>query len=83
MHFNIITKYDLGDYVYIAEFYDEYIPSKELTVATIEFSVSANKTKVVYYLNDGDDYKGYYSEEMLFATCAECTEWCDKHNKNS
>lgn len=83
MHFDIITKYDLGDNVYIAEFYDEYMPSEKLTVTTIEFSVSADKTKVVYYLNDGDDYKGYYSEEALFATCEECTEWCEEHNRNS
>lgn len=82
MDFNITTKYDLGDSVYIAELYDEYMPSKELTVTTIEFSISTNKTKVVYYLNEGDGYKGYYSEDALFATCADCTEWCEKQNKN-
>lgn len=83
MDFNITTKYDLGDSVYIAELYDEYMPSKELTVTTIEFSISTNKTKVVYYLNEGDGYKGYYSEDALFATCEECTKWCEEHNKNS
>lgn len=83
MHFDIVTKFDLGNNVYIAEFYDEYMPSRKLTVATIEFSVSANKTKVVYYLNEDGNYKGYYSEEALFATCEECTKWCEKHNVNS
>lgn len=83
MHFDIVTKFDLGNNVYIAEFYDEYMPSRKLTVATIEFSVSANKTKVVYYLNEDGNYKGYYSEEALFATCEECTKWCEEHNVNS
>lgn len=83
MDFSIITRYDIGDTVFIAEFYDEYMVSKVLTVVTIEISVSANKTKVVYYLNDGSDYKGYYFEDALFATYEECTKWCEEHNKNS
>jgi hypothetical protein len=83
MDFSISTKYDIGDKVYIAELCDEYVLSNELTIITIEISVSANKTKVIYNLNDGDDYKGYYTEETLFATCEECTKWCEEHNKNS
>ena len=80
MDFSITTKYDIGDEVYVAESYDGYVSSDALVIITIEISVSANKTKVIYYLNDGDDYKGYYPEEMLFTTRAECTKWCEEHN---
>lgn len=82
MDFNISTKYNIGDKVYITEFYDEYAPQGEFTVATIEISISSNKTKVVYHLNKGDDYQGYYPEDSLFATREECTKWCEEQNKN-
>ena len=83
MDFNISTKYNIGDKVYITEFYDEYVPSGELTIVTIEIGISANKTKVIYYLNKGDEFQSYYSEDSLFATYEECTKWCEEHNKNS
>ena len=83
MDFSIITKYDIGDTVYIAEFYEGYMPSRELTVVSIDISVSTSKTKVIYNLNDGENYKGYYLEEALFATCEECTKWCEERDKNS
>ena len=83
MDFNISTKYDIGNKVYIAELYDKYVSSNGLTVTTIEIEISANKTKVVYYLNDGDNYKGYYTEEVLFETYEDCTKWCEEHNENS
>lgn len=83
MDFNISTKYNIGDKVYIAELNGTYVPSNELTVMTIEVEISDNKTKVVYYLNNGDDYKGYYIEEVLFATYEDCTKWCEERNENS
>ena len=83
MDFNISTKYNIGDKVYIAELDGAYAPSNELTVMTIEIEISANKTKVVYYLNDGDDYKSYYTEEALFSTYEECTKWCEEHSRIS
>lgn len=83
MDFNITTKYDIGDKVYIAERCDKYVPSEELIVTTIEIEISANKTKVIYYLNKGDEFHSYYFEDLLFATCEECTKWCEEHNENS
>lgn len=82
MDFNISTRYDIGDKVYIAELHDAYAPSNKLTVTKIEIEISANKTKVVYHLNDGDDYKSYYTEEALFSTYEDCTKWCEERNGN-
>lgn len=83
MDFSISTKYNIGDKVYVAELYDEYVPSAECTITTIEIEISANKTKVVYYLSRGDEFHSYYSENSLFASCEECTKWCKEHNINS
>ena len=80
MDFNIKTAYDIGDLVYTAEFYEGYTPNGPCTITGIDIEISAEKTKIGYCLTKGDTFIGYVLEDRLFTTCAECTEWCKKHN---
>lgn len=84
MDINIKTKYNIGDIVYIPEHYEEFFPSKPLTIISISVKVLPDVIYTEYEVCGGEfEYCEKASEDCIFLTYEECTKWCDNHNKNS
>ena len=80
MNFNTTTKYDLGWQVYTTEFRNQAnVPVGPYTIANIEINVSSDRTKISYYLNNGDTFIGSFPEDRLFMTYDECAAYCKKY----
>lgn len=76
----IETKYNIGDTVYVPEYYEEYFPSKPLQIDSILVQAYPSKHIIKYILN-GNRYEVEVSQEQnIFKTYNECNEWCNEHN---
>ena len=76
----IETKYNIGDTVYIPEYYEEYFPSKPLQIDSILIQASTSNYIVKYILNGSGYDIEVNQEQNIFKTYNECDEWCNKHN---
>lgn len=82
MDINIRTKYNIGDTVYVAINYYEYYPQKIPYIIT-DISVKVNEQhSIIAYSIKQDGCIDCVSEEWLFDTYEECTNWCKKQNQN-
>ena len=82
MNINIETKFNIGDTVYVTEYYNDiYYASKRRCIIS-HISIYANPNLVIAYnVIDKDlDMMSEYSESMLFSTYEECKKWCDEKN---
>lgn len=83
MDINIKTKYNIGDTVYTADHYYDFYPiSTPGIVKNILFDGDVDKVRIDYVIEQ-DIFTVRTPEEWLFLTYAECTKWCEEHNKNS
>ena len=71
----IETKYNIGDTIYIPEYYEEYFPSKPLQID----SILITSNYIVKYILNSSGYMAL-EEQNIFKTYNECNEWCNKHN---
>lgn len=80
MKISVETKFNIGDIVYVADNYDDYIANSEPhIVQDVLINVSRRGTHILYEVNR----KGFtftITEAWVFATYAECTKWCEEHN---
>ena len=83
MQIIINTKYNVGDTVYIADyFHGEYLVCpKTYTVEAFHIFVEEGKQELKYTLH-GDYGYTMLKEDNCFGSCAECTKWCEKQNKS-
>ena len=79
MNINIETKYKIGDTVYIAEKYEDYFPSKPLTVLSILVTILPDATLIEYGLGK-DGYCDKIPENRILPTYEECIKWCQENN---
>ena len=82
MDINIKSKCDIGDSVYFADFYYEWIPSKPYKVSEICTMVDSSGTKIIYTISRDNDYM-CRTEDGCFKNYADCLKWCEDHNKSS
>lgn len=85
MNINVETKFNVGDEVWVADyFYDTVYPSKHtFKVSEINIEIDASQLIIYYWVTmDAGDCKTIdkYSESVCFSTYEECTKWCDEHN---
>ena len=76
------TKFNIGDTIYCAECYDDYIIADrtQYTITAIDTHTSANGDLISYHVyKDGVTVRR--SECWLHATYEECTKWCKAQNK--
>ena len=76
---NIPVKYNIGDTVYYADHYYEYIPAGPFIITGIDIKVNKEGTRVIYAVEREDDCD-IVSERLCFDTYAECTKWCKEHS---
>lgn len=80
MQIIIETKFDIGEVVYIADFYEEFIPRrKPVLVRNFDIRFYGNQTFVTYLVIE-DGITERVSEGWMFSTYEECVEWCEKKN---
>lgn len=80
MRLAIETKFSIGDQVYLAEIYHEYLAnSKPYTIVGISIHMNEHATKTIYRIEQ-EGLIDSVSEHILFATYEECAKWCDEHN---
>lgn len=85
---NTITvdaKYNIGDKVFVADCYDGYyVPAGPYSIDCISVRVNRYGTQLSYGVHDDNDFLDFTtaSEDLLFETYGECTEWCKKQNQN-
>lgn len=82
MRINIETKFNIGDTVYVTDYYnDTYHASKRRCIINyIDVHVVPNLV-VIYSVTYKDwGTTSEYVEHMLFATYEECQKWCDERN---
>ena len=82
MDINISTKFNVGDTVYVTDYYhDTYHASKRRCIINYINVYAAPTLDVVYSVIDKDlNIIIDYAESMLFSTYEECQNWCDKKN---
>ena len=82
MKITIKTKFGIGDSVYVAVPYHEYYADSEpWTVVGIAVYLNEHAEKIIYHI-ERDSTIDSISEKMVFATYAECLEWCDNKNED-
>jgi hypothetical protein len=83
MNININTKYNIGDTVYIVDScYDYYPVNIPCIVKNIFIRGNINNIYVNYEVQH-DTLSLLLPESWIFPTYAECTKWCEEHNKIS
>ena len=82
MKYTVNTKYNIGDMVYLADLYYDYIPNgRPHMVHDIEVHFFKENTVIIYCVISEDNISWRVVERYLFSTYEECTEWCKKENK--
>lgn len=80
MKLSMETQFNIGDTVYIAEFYEDWFAYAKPCIIT-DISISANtQTAHVLYEVRQDGFKSRVPEDWVFGTYEECKKWCDEHN---
>ena len=83
MKININTKYNIGDTVYVADHYYDFYPiSTPGIIENILIDGDINKIRIDYIIQQ-DIFTVSVPEEWVFPSYAECTKWCEEHNKTS
>ena len=83
MDININTKFNVGDTVYIADHYYDFYPINEPgTIKNILIDGDINKIRIDYEIEQ-DIFVVRVPEEWTFDSYAQCTKWCEEHNKIS
>ena len=82
MTFNIETKFDIGEIVYIADFYGIFFPCRHpRLIRNFDIRICNNKTNILYLVVQ-DDITERVPEDWVFASYEECTKWCEERNKS-
>ena len=79
MDFKTTIAYDIGCPVYVTEFYEGHMVVGPCVITNIEINISADKTKILYYINKGETFIGCVPENRVFRTYEECAQWCKEH----
>lgn len=74
----INAKYNIGDTIYVADYFDEFIP-KACVINEIQTITSKIGTCIKYRVDDGE-WRDFYQENRCFATYAECLKWCKEYS---
>lgn len=83
MKLSIETKFDIGETVYVADFYTIYIPCKQQHIITnFDIHIFKDTPVIVYDTVDQDGLTDRFVERHLFRTYEECTKWCAEMNKS-
>lgn len=81
MNINVITKFNIGDTVYMKEhYYDHWYISKAHKVTEINVVIRQDKTNILYTVQSEHKITTHCPEDWLFVTSEEGAEWCKKHN---
>ncbi len=81
MKITVKTKFSIGDLVYVAvPYYEYYVDSEPYTIVGITIRLNDHAVKIVYNI-EKDNIIDSVSENFVFATYAECLEWCDNKNE--
>lgn len=81
MDLNISTKYNIGDTVYIPDFYHSYWANPTPYIITdIFIQVARNHNITIRYRVMQAELTDLVFENFIFATYEECTKWCEKQN---
>jgi hypothetical protein len=82
MEINITTKFNVGDIVYVPDYYyHTYYASTRKRIINYINIYAADNLVVVYSVLDKDlNMISEYAERMLFATYEECQKWCAEQN---
>ena len=82
MNINISTKFNIGDTVYITEYYNDIYYASKRRCEIRHISVDATPNMVVLYSVIDKDLGmiSEYAEHMLFSSYEECKTWCDQKN---
>ena len=83
MDINITTKYNIGDEVYVADHFYDYIPLRTPFIITDVLITIDSHKRTIRYMVEQNGCVDSVPEEWIFDTYAECTKWCEKHNKSS
>jgi len=82
MNINITSKYNIGEDIYFADFYDGWIPSKPYKVLEICVAIDSHEATITYMISREEEYMRV-AEYICFANYADCLKWCTVHNKSS
>ena len=81
MKLTIDTKFNVGDTVYVADYYyDFYTVSKPCVVTEIRIIINSVNTYVSYIIMDDNNIYITKSELYLFRSYDECAAYCKSHN---
>ena len=80
MKITIETKFNIGDEVYVIDYYHEPFPRKTPCIITDILLLGRASYPIVRYEIICEDKTETFPESWLFATYEECTKRCKKNN---
>lgn len=86
MKLDIVTKYNIGDTVWFADYvYDTFYPCEYPgIISEIEVEITTTQQIISYWMAvdfNGNKEFEKYTEVDCFTTYEECTKWCNERNK--
>lgn len=81
MDFNIRTRFNIGDKVWVPEHYYDWYPIKKgYEVTNIEIQIDSQTQKIFYTIKNDVREVQKYPERLCFNSYDECKQWCNKEN---
>jgi hypothetical protein len=82
MTFNIETKFNIGDRVYVVDHYDYFYAANEpYIISDIVVNINNRGIRTMYCVEQ-NNRTTRFPAEWLFDTYEECTKWCKEHNES-
>lgn len=82
MDINIKTKFNIGDKIWIPDYYHDqwFVRNKDgYLVSSMKIYIDSNGQKIFYIFKDNDRMQEY-PLRLCFSSYKECEIWCDKKN---
>ena len=80
MNIIVNTKFNIGDKVYIANYYhDFYVTEKPHIIKDVLVVINSNKTMIRYEVEQNGS-TDCVPEYWVFPSYEECAEWCESQN---
>lgn len=80
MFWEFSTRFNIGDTIYTADYYEGWYARKQPCIVTDIIITANSKTARLLYKVKQEDVIDSIPDKLAFATYEKCTKWCDKHN---
>ena len=80
MSINIQTEFNIGDKVWVPDYYEDWHPLKnECEIIYVEVIITSDDKRIFYTIKDCNGRTDRYPSKMCFKSYEQCKQWCEKN----